>query len=114
MSCPFDVLNVDMPVRKVVPCLPGGKGMSLRFGVNTEGSPDALTTSHLSLQYADLTPDPTSTLAKNVPLHTPVVCCVQVESQLPFGVQLVISGSAPFAKKLWQVDAEYLVPPKVV
>ena len=74
--------------------------------MKTPGSPDALTTSHLSLQYAYLTPSPTSTLARNVPEHTPALTCVHVASHAPFGLQLVMSAVLVRARKLWQtVDA---------
>ena len=101
--------SVAIPVRSFDPP-PGGNGTSFRFGVNTEGSPEEPMTSHLSLQYAYLTPDPAITLARKSPEHTPVVCCVQVLSQLPDGSQFDL-GVPDEARNDWQFEAEYWVAP---
>ena len=78
---------VSSPVQYPTPptVVPGGFGTSLRLGVQWPDSPVAPMTSHLSLQYAYLTPRPLSTFARNVPLQMPVVRCVQVARHEPWG-----------------------------
>ena len=81
----------------------------MRLGVKTLGSPVAESTSHLSLQYAYLTPAPLMTFLRKVALQTPSVCCVHELSHLPGGDQLSLSESVDRGRKDWQFDSLYCV-----
>eukprot|EP00966_Prymnesium_polylepis_P120128 2776109-Prymnesium_polylepis.3 len=71
---------------------PGGKGTSFRLDEKTPGSPDATTTSHLSLQYAYFTPSPTSTFARKAAAQTPVFSCTHKALAVGGGVRAEVAS----------------------
>ena len=114
---------LSIPVRYEVPEIlaAGGKGTSFKFALNVGSdsvvsvliSPVAPMTSHLSLQYAVLTPSPLITPARNSALHTPVVCWVQVLSQLPLRSKSAVVRELPVTPMMDDVAKFWHVAPSL-